>query len=68
MSTIFTDDFVFTEAETQIYIDDAEPTYTGRDLIIYSGNCEVRLRLTDKQFEALGAELIINGFIEEAGE
>jgi hypothetical protein len=64
MTTIFTDDFTFTE--TEVHIDDPETGYEGRDLIFTGVLSEVRLRLPDEVFKALGEELIINGLIEEA--
>lgn len=60
MTTIFTDEFISTE--TEIHIDEPEMSYTGRDLVFTSDNCEVRIRLNDNQFKELADQLLMNDY------
>ena len=65
-----TKEYIFTEDDVEIFVDDIEFGVKGRNLIFTIETGEVRLRLTDDQFKALGEELGINGYItiiEDAG-
>ena len=61
MTTIFTDDFCF--SETEITLDEPSIGNTGQDLVFTTrGEKEIRIRLGDDQLNELADVLLLAGF------
>lgn len=65
MTTIFTDDFCFTDLD--ISIGDPSMGYKGRDLIFTSEDREIRVRLLDEQLQALADVLFMEATVIAEG-
>lgn len=63
MTTIFTDDFAYSEVD--ISIGESAIGHTGRELIIESfDGCEFRVTLNDSRFNQLADQLLLAGYAQ----